>query len=160
AGYLRTPVELRPLGPVMVSVRPSGSSWSVSGPDYASGNGPRCGPPSQQPGRGPSSMSTIDTFSRPRALLSWSTGKDSAAALGDRGGRGGVEVVGLLTTFNEAFDGVAMHAVPRALAEAQADALGLPLVPVRLPFPCTNEAYEARLKAATAAARDAGVTRL
>ena len=46
----------------------------------------------------------------PKVLLSWSSGKDCAWAL--RGSqRTDVEVVGLLTTFNEAFDRVAMHAV-------------------------------------------------
>ena len=51
-------------------------------------------------------------------------------------------VVGLLTTFNEEFDRVAMHAVRRELVEAQAGAVGLPLVPVMLPYPCPNEVYE------------------
>lgn len=42
------------------------------------------------------------------------------------------EVVGLLTTFNEAFDRVAMHGVRRTLVEAQAAAAGLPLWRVSL----------------------------
>ena len=48
-------------------------------------------------------------------------------------------VAGLLTTFNEAFDRVAMLAVRQELVEAQAGAVGLPLVPVMLPYPCPNE---------------------
>ena len=71
-----------------------------------------------------------------------------------------VEVVGLLTTFNEAFDRVAMHAVRRELVEAQAAAAGLPLVPVMLPYPCTNEVYEDRMKAAIAEAKASGVTHM
>jgi diphthamide synthase (EF-2-diphthine--ammonia ligase) len=55
---------------------------------------------------------------------------------------GDVEVVGLLTTFNEAFDRVAMHAVRRELVETQAKTAGLPLVDVPLPWPCSNAAYE------------------
>lgn len=52
------------------------------------------------------------------------------------------EVVGLLTTFNEVADRVAMHAVRRDLVEWQAEASGLPLWAVPLPWPCTNERYE------------------
>lgn len=71
-----------------------------------------------------------------------------------------VEVVGLLTTFNEAFDRVAMHAVRRKLVEAQAAAAGLPLVPVMLPYPCSNRVYEERLKVALAEANSKGVTHI
>ena len=55
---------------------------------------------------------------------------------------------GLLTTTNEAFDRVAMHAVRRELLQAQADATGLPLHVVPLPWPCSNEQYEAIMKRA------------
>jgi diphthamide synthase (EF-2-diphthine--ammonia ligase) len=56
-----------------------------------------------------------------------------------------MEVVGLLTTFNESVDRVAMHSVRRTLVDAQAEATGLPLWAVDLPFPCSNAEYEARL---------------
>jgi uncharacterized protein (TIGR00290 family) len=69
-----------------------------------------------------------------------------------------VEVVGLLTTTNEAFDRVAMHGVREALLEAQAEAAGLPLWKVPLPWPCPNEAYEALMAAACARAVTEGVT--
>ena len=55
---------------------------------------------------------------------------------------------GLLTTTNQAFDRVAMHAVRRELLQAQADAAGLPLHVVPLPWPCSNEQYEAIMAAA------------
>ena len=93
-----------------------------------------------------------------RALLSWSSGKDSAWALHRLRAAGEVEVVGLLTTFNEAFDRVAMHAVRRALVVRQASAVGLPLWPVWLPFPCSNEVYEARMKSALTEAVAAGIS--
>ncbi len=93
-----------------------------------------------------------------RVLLSWSSGKDSAWTLHRLRAMPGVEVVGLLTSFNEAADRVAMHAVRRSLVEAQARAAGLPLVSVALPWPCTNADYEARMKAALADARTRGVT--
>ena len=95
-----------------------------------------------------------------RTLLSWSSGKDSAWALHVLRQRPDLEVVGLLTTFNEEFDRVAMHAVRRGLVEAQAAAAGLPLIPVMLPHPCTNEVYEDRMKAALAQAKAAGVTHI
>ena len=75
-------------------------------------------------------------------LLSWSSGKDSAWSLHILRQRGEYEVAGLLTTFNEAADRVAMHAVRRELVEQQAAAAGLPLWAVPLPWPCTNEQYE------------------
>ncbi|HZD40954.1 MAG TPA: ATP-binding protein, partial [Terriglobales bacterium] len=62
-----------------------------------------------------------------RVLLSWSSGKDSAWALHRLRQQPNVEVVGLLTTFNEAAERVAMHAVRRSLVEAQAAAAELPL---------------------------------
>ena len=55
---------------------------------------------------------------------------------------------------------MAMHAVRRELVEAQAAAAGLPLVPVMLPYPCTNEVYEERMRAAIAEAKAAGVTHM
>jgi uncharacterized protein (TIGR00290 family) len=77
-----------------------------------------------------------------RILLSWSSGKDSAWALHILRQSGEHEIAGLLTTFNEAFDRVAMHAVRRELVEAQAAAVGVPLWGVDLPWPCSNEQYE------------------
>lgn len=67
---------------------------------------------------------------------------------------GEVEIVGLLTTINAAFDRVAMHAVRRVLLEAQAEALGLPLVKVPLPWPCANCEYEAAMERGLAEARE------
>ena len=74
-------------------------------------------------------------------LLSWSSGKDSAWALYLlRQQR--VRVAGLLTTINEAAGRVAMHGVRRSLLERQGASLGLPLWPVPLPWPCSNDQYE------------------
>jgi uncharacterized protein (TIGR00290 family) len=92
-----------------------------------------------------------------RILLSWSSGKDSAWSLHVLGQRGECEVVGLLTTFNEVADRVAMHAVRRELVERQAAAVGLPLWAVRLPWPCSNEEYESRLAQTCARALREGI---
>ena len=71
-----------------------------------------------------------------------------------------VEVVGLLTSVNEAVDRVAMHAVRRELVEAQARAAGLPRAVVPLPWPCTNALYEARMMSAIQDAKAAGITHM
>ncbi len=67
------------------------------------------------------------------------------------------EVVGLLTTFNEEADRVAMHAVRRDLVERQAAAAGLPLWAVPLPWPCSNEQYEGLMAQACARAVAEGI---
>jgi len=59
-----------------------------------------------------------------------------------------LDIVALLTTFNEDARRVAIHGTRRDVARAQAAALGLPLVEVDLPDPCPNEVYEARIGAA------------
>jgi uncharacterized protein (TIGR00290 family) len=68
-----------------------------------------------------------------------------------------VEVVGLLATLNEVHDRVAMHAVRHELLAAQARAVGLPLVVVRLPSPCSNATYDAAMEQAMTQARAEGV---
>ena len=97
-------------------------------------------------------------MTRPRAWLAWSSGKDSAWALHVARARGDVDVVGLLTTYTEAYDRVAMHGVRLALVHAQAAAVGLPLHLVGIPAPCTDDEYQARMAVAMTAARAAGVT--
>ena len=86
----------------------------------------------------------------PKAFMSWSSGKDSAFALHEARKSGDVEIIGLLTTVNEEYERVAMHGVREELLDMQAEALGLPLLKVRLPNPCTNETYEARMEEACA----------
>lgn len=92
-----------------------------------------------------------------RVLVSWSSGKDSAWTL-HIVRQQPADVVGLLTTFNGAADRVAMHAVRRALVEAQAKAAGLPLWHAPLPWPCSNADYEERMLAVIARAREEGIT--
>ena len=59
-----------------------------------------------------------------------------------------------LTTLNEVFDRVAMHAVRRNLLEIQAIAAGLPLLTVPIPWPCSDLEYEARFEAQLTQARE------
>jgi uncharacterized protein (TIGR00290 family) len=95
---------------------------------------------------------------RPKAWLSWSSGKDSAWTLHEVRRQGDLDVVALLTTVNHAYGRVAMHAVRESLVEAQAREAGLPLVKVPLPSPCPNAAYEQAMGEAMAQARAEGVT--
>ena len=97
-------------------------------------------------------------MTRPKALLSWSSGKDSAWALHVLRSEGRVDVVGLVTTVNQVYERVAMHAVRQALLEAQAAAVGLPLWIVPIPSPCSNEEYEAAMGDLVQRARAAGIT--
>lgn len=93
-----------------------------------------------------------------KILVSWSSGKDAAWMLHQLRLAHPAAVQGLLTTTNEAFDRVAMHGVPRDILEAQAQAAGLPLRVVPLPWPCANEEYERRMRAAVTGAVAAGFT--
>lgn len=80
-------------------------------------------------------------------LLSWSSGKDSAWALYMLQQSEEFEVVGLVTTVNQEFQRVAMHAVRLELLRVQANAVNLPLDIIELPWPCSNEEYESRMTA-------------
>jgi len=93
-----------------------------------------------------------------KVLASWSSGKDSAWMLHVLRQDPTIVVGGLLTTMNAEFDRVAMHAVRRRLLEAQAEAAGLPLHTIPLPWPCTNEQYETLMRRAMAEAVAQGFT--
>jgi len=93
-----------------------------------------------------------------KTLVSWSSGKDSAWMLHVLKQDPSIDIGGLLTTMNEQFDRVAMHAVRRQLLEQQASAAGVPLRTIPLPWPCTNEQYEERMRTAVAQAVAEGFT--
>jgi len=97
---------------------------------------------------------------RPRALLSWSSGKDAAFALDRVRQAGEYDVVGLVTTINSTHGRVAMHAVPEDLLRQQSSAVGLPLWPVPIPWPCPNEVYEKAMAETVARAAGEGVTHM
>jgi len=77
-----------------------------------------------------------------KTLLSWSSGKDSAYALHTVLRERRFEVVGLLTTVTDPFQRVSMHGVREELLDRQAEAVGLPLIKIRIPSPCPNILYE------------------
>lgn len=96
----------------------------------------------------------------PKAFVSWSSGKDSAFALYEARRSGLAEVVGVLTTLNEAYGRVAMHGVRDSLLERQLEELGLPALKVMLPNPCSNAVYEERMAQACAQLQASGVQHL
>ena len=97
---------------------------------------------------------------RPKALIAWSSGKDSAWALHEARGAGEFDIVGALTTVTDAFGRVSMHGAREELLRAQLEAAGLPAVTVRIPYPCPNEIYEREMAAAVQAAKARGVTHI
>jgi len=96
----------------------------------------------------------------PKALISWSSGKDSAFALHEVRCAGIFEVVGALTTVTETFERVSIHGVREEILRAQCEAAGLPQRIVPIPYPCPNEIYEARMGGAVAAAVRDGITHM
>lgn len=95
-----------------------------------------------------------------RVLLSWSSGKDCAWALHCLRQRNDIELLGLFTTINEAFDRVAMHAVRVELVRQQAERLNLPVQFLSIPWPCTNADYEKVMAGFVASVKEQGVTHM
>jgi uncharacterized protein (TIGR00290 family) len=101
-------------------------------------------------------LETMPTSGLPKALIAWSSGKDSAWALHEA--RGDFDIVGALTTVTDAFKRVSVHGVREELLRAQLDAAGLPAITVRIPYPCPNEIYECEMAKAMNDAKARGVT--
>jgi uncharacterized protein (TIGR00290 family) len=99
-------------------------------------------------------------MARQKALIAWSSGKDSAWALHEARRAGDYEIVGALTTVTDSFERVSMHGVREELLRAQLDAAGLPAIVVRIPYPCPNEIYEREMGKAIAEAKARGVTHI
>jgi uncharacterized protein (TIGR00290 family) len=97
---------------------------------------------------------------RPKALISWSSGKDCAFALHEARKAGDYDIVGALTTVTETFGRVSMHGVREEILRAQLAAAGLSPQVVPIPWPCPNDVYEARMAEAVRDARGRGVTHM
>jgi uncharacterized protein (TIGR00290 family) len=104
------------------------------------------------------------TTSRPKArikaLISWSSGKDSAFSLHEVRQAGEFDVVGAVTTVTETFGRVSIHGVREEILRAQLEAAGLPPRIVPIPYPCPNDIYEARMGDAVARAVKDGITHM
>src|SRR5437588_10417026 len=95
-----------------------------------------------------------------KCLISWSSGKDSAWMVHVLRQQPDIELAGVLTTVNEKYQRVAMHAVRVELLQAQADALGLPLWQIPIPSRCSNEVYDRCMEAAVTRAVREGITHM
>ena len=93
-----------------------------------------------------------------KVALSWSSGKDSTWTLHLLRQMPDIQVAALITTFNSIANRVAMHAVRRALVEAQAGRTGIPLWAVELPWPCSNLNYEEQMRSVCQRAMAEGIT--
>ncbi len=99
--------------------------------------------------------SLLHSNEKPKALMCWSGGKDSAMALYKA--QQSFEVVTLLTTLNADFGRISMHGVREELLDAQADAIGLPLIKVWVRAG-SNEEYEQQMTDGLEKAKAQGVT--
>lgn len=97
-------------------------------------------------------------MSRPKAILSWSSGKDSAMALHRTLAAKELEVVCLLATISDAFHRVSMHGVREELLELQAESLGIQLQKMMIPYPCPNAVYEEKMSEVLSFWKRKGVT--
>ena len=95
---------------------------------------------------------------RQKALIAWSSGKDSAWALHVARQSGDLDIIGALTTVTDGFGRVSMHGVREELLQVQLAAAGLAPLIVRIPYPCPNEVYERAMAAAMQDAKARGVT--
>lgn len=93
-----------------------------------------------------------------KAILSWSSGKDSAMALYRTLASKQFEVVCLLTTLSQPFHRVSMHGVREELLDRQAESLGIPLEKVLIPYPCPNAVYEEKMRNTLSLWKERGVT--
>lgn len=92
---------------------------------------------------------------RDPAVISWSGGKDCSLALWRV--RDTLDVRALLTTVTEPFDRISMHGVRGELLRRQARSLGVPLIEIPIPYPCTNDVYEAGMLTALRRQREGGI---
>jgi len=95
---------------------------------------------------------------RQKAVIAWSTGKDSAWSLHLTRQAGELDVVGALTTTTEGFDRVSIHGVRNSILAAQVAATGLQQYRVDIPQVCSNAIYEERMGAFIRQAQETGIT--
>ncbi|MBI4244128.1 MAG: adenine nucleotide alpha hydrolase [Planctomycetes bacterium] len=103
---------------------------------------------------------TFDQDKKESALISWSTGKDSAYSLFLTQKFQKFKVSGLLTTVNKQFSRVAMHSTRYELLQLQAKSVELPIWKVDIPYPCPNNVYEQRMKEICSKAKQKRITRI
>ena len=93
---------------------------------------------------------------KPKAIFSWSGGKDSAYCLHKVLSEDEFDVQYLLTTLNHSFKRISMHGVREGLLDAQAESIGIPLLKVWVKEG-TNEEYEKQMSEILLQAKSEGI---
>ena len=92
-----------------------------------------------------------------KAIFCWSGGKDSSYCLHKVLTKKLFDVKYLLTTVNDQFKRISMHGVREELLDAQAAAIGIPLLKVRVSAG-TNDEYEKQMATVLLKAKSEGIT--
>jgi len=92
----------------------------------------------------------------PKAIFCWSGGKDSAYCLHKILNEKLVDVKYLLTTINSEFSRISMHGVRETLLDKQVEAIGIPLLKVKV-YEGTNNEYEKQMEAVLLKAKIEGI---
>ena len=95
-------------------------------------------------------------MTKPKAIFSWSGGKDSSYCLHKVLSENLFDVCYLLTTVNANFKRVSMHGVREELLAKQAESIGIPLLKV-LVSEGTNSEYEQQMEALLLNAKSEGI---
>lgn len=93
-----------------------------------------------------------------KAIVNWSSGKDSALALYKILQEQQYEVMGLLTTINSTQQRISMHGVRSELLEKQAKSIGIPLYTIEMPEIPSMETYEELMRRTLDPFQQMGVT--
>lgn len=96
--------------------------------------------------------------------LSWSGGKESSMALyrllHSPVWREKYQVVQLMTMVTDDFGRSSMHGIRRSLLQRQAESVGIDLLEVVIPVPCSNEKYDEIMSQTMMAAKEKGVQKV
>ena len=92
-----------------------------------------------------------------KAVVFWSGGKDAAMALHKANQIPGIEVVGLVTTFNKSKNYTSVHRIPEVVLERQARQTGLPLRKMWVNELPDNREYENALSEVYTELKDEGI---
>lgn len=92
-----------------------------------------------------------------KTVLNWSSGKDAAMAYHIMNTGAEYEVVQLLTTVNDEHDRVVMHGVREELLDAQALAMNIALMKIKLPAAPDDNTYKEAMQSALEKLKNEGI---
>ena len=95
-------------------------------------------------------------MNKPKAIFCWSGGKDSSYCLHKVLTEELFDVKYLLTTVNDNFKRISMHGVREVLLDTQAEAIGIPLLKVKV-TEGTNSEYEKQMEEVLLKAKSEGI---